>query len=83
MKNGGGPACLRLRVPLTDDEVAAISARVLLDDTLYEAIRGWIGKHYRDRVTPEDLGDPEFFEENRRALSELSTLLNVPIDLYD
>jgi succinylarginine dihydrolase len=83
MKNGGGPACLRLRVPLTDDEVAAISARVVLDDTLYEAVRTWIGKHYRDRVTPADLGDPDFFEENRRALSELSTLLNVPIDLYD
>ncbi len=83
MKNGGGPACLRLRVPLTDDEVAAISARVVLDDTLYEAVRAWISKHYRDRVTPADLGDPDFFEENRRALSELSTLLNVAIDLYD
>jgi succinylarginine dihydrolase len=83
MKNGGGPACLRLRVPLSDDEVAAISARVMLDDTLYEALRAWIGKHYRDRVSPADLGDPDFFEENRRALGELSTLLNVPIDLYD
>jgi succinylarginine dihydrolase len=83
MKNGGGPACLRLRVPLTDAEAAAISARVLLDDALYEDVRAWIERHYRDRVTPADLGDPDFFEENRRALSALSTLLNVPIDLYD
>jgi succinylarginine dihydrolase len=83
MKNGGGPACLRLRVPLTSDEVAAISARVLLDDSLYVAARGWIEKHYRDRVAPADLGDPEFFEENRHALSELSGILGVPIDLYD
>jgi len=83
MKNGGGPACLRLRVPLTDDEVRALSARVVLDDTLYVALRAWISKHYRDRVTPADLGDPDFFDENRRALSELSTLLDVAIDLYD
>jgi succinylarginine dihydrolase len=83
MRNGGGPACLRLRVPLTDQEVAAVSGRVVLDDTLYDDVRAWIEKHYRDRVTPADLGDPDFFDANRRALSELSTLLNVPIDLYD
>ena len=83
MKNGGGPACLRLRVPLTDAELGAIPARVLLDDTLYEAVRAWISKHYRDHVAPADLGDPDFFDENRRALSELSTLLGVPIDLYE
>jgi succinylarginine dihydrolase len=83
MKNGGGPACLRLRVPLTEQEVNAIPARVLLDDTLYDAVRAWILRHYRDRVTPQDLGDPDFFAQNQRALSELSTLLNVPIDLYE
>ncbi|MEO8902042.1 MAG: N-succinylarginine dihydrolase [Polyangiaceae bacterium] len=83
MKNGGGPACLRLRVPLTDPELAAISARVVLDDTLYDDVRAWIERHYRDRVTTTDLGDPDFFEDNRRALSALSTLLNLPIDLYD
>jgi len=58
MKNGGGPACLRLRVPLTDDERSALSARVLLDDPLYQALRAWIARHYRDRVTPADLGVP-------------------------
>ncbi len=83
MRNGGGPACLRLRVPLTNDEVAAIPARVLLDDALYEAVRAWIVRHYRDRVSPADLGDPDFFDQNRQALSELSTLLHLPIDLYD
>ena len=83
MRNGGGPACLRLRVPLTSDEEQALSARVLLDDALYEAVRAWIVRTYRDRVTPADLGDPNFFDENRRALSELSTLLKVPIELYD
>ena len=83
MKNGGGPACLRLRVPLTDAELAAIPARVVLDDALYEAVRAWIVRHYRDRVSASDLGDPDFYAENQRALSELSSLLKVPIDLGD
>jgi succinylarginine dihydrolase len=83
MKNGGGPACLRLRVPLTEDEALAMRARVVLDDALYEAVRAWILRHYRDRVSPADLGDPEFFDENRRALGELATILDVPIDLYE
>jgi len=83
MRNGGGPACLRLRVPLTEDEVRAIPARVVLDDALYEALRAWISRHYRDRVSPADMGNPDFFEENRRALSDLSGILNVPIDLYE
>jgi succinylarginine dihydrolase len=83
MKNGGGPACLRLRVPLTQDELGAIPARLVLDDALYHAVRAWIQRHYRDRVAPADLGDPDFFEENRRALSDLSTILNLPIDLYE
>ncbi|HYP76104.1 MAG TPA: N-succinylarginine dihydrolase [Polyangiaceae bacterium] len=83
MKNGGGPACLRLRVPLTEDEASAMVGHVVLDDALYEAVRAWILRHYRDRVSPADLGDPEFFDENRRALSELSKLLGVPIDLYE
>jgi succinylarginine dihydrolase len=46
-------------------------------------VRAWIVRHYRDRVSPSDLGDPDFFEENQRALSELSALLRIPIDLYE
>ncbi|HTA91028.1 MAG TPA: N-succinylarginine dihydrolase [Polyangiaceae bacterium] len=83
MKNGGGPACLRLRVPLNDAESRAISGRVLLDAPLYQAVHSWISASYRDRVAPADLADPDFFEENQRALAELSALLRVPIDLYE
>jgi len=83
MRNGGGPACLRLRVALEDHEVAALAGHTLLDDQLYEDLRTWITRHYRDRVSPADLGDPDFFDENRRALAELSARLGLPIDLYD
>ncbi len=42
MRNGGGPACLRLSVPLTADERSAIGARVMLDDTLAAELDAWI-----------------------------------------
>jgi len=78
MKNGGGPACLRLRVVLSEAERAAIGARVFLDDALADALEIWIRRHYRDRLAPEDLADSVLLDESRRALDELTQLLQLP-----
>ena len=78
MENGGGPACLRLRVALTDAERAAVRARVFLDDALAGDLDAWIRRHYRDRLAPADLGDPSLYDESRRALDELTALLRLP-----
>jgi succinylarginine dihydrolase len=77
MRNGGGPACLRLRVLLSDAERAAIGANVWLDDALHAALTAWVERHYRDRLTPGDLADPALLDEGRRALDELSALLRL------
>ncbi|MFO1323124.1 MAG: N-succinylarginine dihydrolase [Burkholderiales bacterium] len=77
MRNGGGPACLRLRVELTGDERAAVRANVFLDDALADALDAWIRRHYRDRLAPEDLADPALLDESRRALDELSQQLRI------
>lgn len=74
MKNGGGPACLRLRVVLTDAERAAVAPRVFWDDALGGALERWIERHYRDRLTLADLGDVRFLDETRTALDELTQL---------
>jgi succinylarginine dihydrolase len=78
MRNGGGPACLRLSIELTPAERAAIEARVFLDDALAFDVDAWIRKHYRDRLAPEDLGDPALVDESRRALDELTRILRLP-----
>jgi succinylarginine dihydrolase len=78
MENGGGPACLRLRVELTDAERAAVRARVLLDDALAGDLDAWIRRNYRDRLAPADLADPSLHDESQRALDELTTLLRLP-----
>ena len=78
MQNGGGPACLRLRVVLTPAERARIDANVFLDAALADALESWIRRHYRDRMAPDDLADPALLDESRRALDELSKLLRLP-----
>lgn len=78
MRNGGGPACLRLRVPLNDAERASVGAWVFLDGGLADDLERWIRKHYRDRLAPADLADPQLLDESRRALDELTTLLRLP-----
>ncbi|MDN3561176.1 N-succinylarginine dihydrolase [Vreelandella neptunia] len=77
MRNGGGPACLRLRVVLTDEERAALTGRVLLTDALYTDLTAWVNRHYRDRLAPDDLADPQLAEESLTALDELTQLLKI------
>ncbi len=78
MRNGGGPACLRLRVPVTSVERAAIRPNVLLDEDLAAALENWIRRNYRDRLESADLRDPALLDESRRALDELTRLLRLP-----
>jgi succinylarginine dihydrolase len=82
MHNGGGPACLRLRVALTGEEVGALGANVLLNDELLEALGTWVDRHYRDRLAPADLADPALARETMRALDELTQLLELG-SIYD
>jgi succinylarginine dihydrolase len=82
MKNGGGPACLRLRVVLTESEQQAVSPGVWINDTLFARLDAWIGKHYRDRLAPADLADPKLLDESRTALDELTQILGLG-SLYD
>ncbi|HEV3106511.1 MAG TPA: N-succinylarginine dihydrolase [Trinickia sp.] len=82
MKNGGGPACLRLRVVLNEAERQAVKPGVWIDDALFARLDAWIGKHYRDRLAPADLADPKLLDESRTALDELTQILGLG-SLYD
>ncbi|PMR68400.1 N-succinylarginine dihydrolase [Halomonas heilongjiangensis] len=77
MRNGGGPACLRLRVVLGEAERAALSGRVLLDEALHGELTAWVERHYRDRLAPEDLADPQLAVETLAALDELTRILAI------
>lgn len=82
MRNGGGPACLRLRVVLTEPEWESLSARVLLDPQQVTALEAIVGKRYRDRLAPGDLADPKLLDESRTALDEICQVLELG-SVYD
>ena len=77
MQNGGGPACLRLRVVLTAEEAKAVHKGVILTPILYKKLKAWVQKHYRETLSPKDLLDPLLVEEVRTALEELTKILDL------
>lgn len=55
MANGGGPACLRLRVVA---DPATVDPRFLLDEAKAERIEAVIARHWPETIDPAGLGDP-------------------------
>ena len=82
MRNGGGPACLRLRLSLTADELAAANPAQRLDARLHAALSELVGRRWRDRLMPADLADPALLDESRAALDELTRLLGLGGGFY-
>ncbi|MEJ0009327.1 MAG: N-succinylarginine dihydrolase [Alphaproteobacteria bacterium] len=82
MRNGGGPACLRLRVAMTGEEGAAIHPGVIATDEKLDALTQWVKLHYRDRLCFDDLRDPGFITELNEAYEALERLIGMP-NLYD
>jgi len=70
MSNGGGPACLRLRLVLTEAQLARVTPGVWLSEDVYVRLVAWVKRHYRERLAPDDLADPHLLEESRAALHE-------------
>ena len=77
MRNGGGPACLRLRVVMTEAEIDACHQGVLLDDEAIDELQDVVRATYRDRLAPADLADPTFADECRAAREQLLAVLDL------
>ncbi|MFP1880840.1 N-succinylarginine dihydrolase [Lonsdalea quercina] len=77
MRNGGGPACLRLRVALNDEERQAVNPQVMMTDALFDTLNQWVDRYYRDRLSAGDLADPQLLREGREALDALTSILGL------
>lgn len=55
MANGGGPACLRLRVVA---DPATVDPRFLLDEAKIALIETIVAAHWPESISPDQLGDP-------------------------
>ena len=70
MANGGGPACLRLRVVA---DPATIDARFLVDEARLDRIASVVEAHWPEAIDADAIGDPTLvahIESARRALLE-------------
>jgi succinylarginine dihydrolase len=77
MNNGGGPACLRLRVLLSSEDAAALHQGVLWTPTLDTQLREWVQRNYRDHLAPGDLRDPQLVDEAFTAQEQLAQILGL------
>ena len=77
MRNGGGPACLRLRVPLNDEELSQVTPGVRWSEDRHKTLRSWVERWYPETLSPADLADPTLGRNSQDALDALTTMLGL------
>ncbi len=75
MANGGGPACLRLRVVA---DPATIDPRFLVNEAKLDAIGTIIEAHWPESIAPADLADPALIAAVEQARAALVERLDLP-----
>ncbi len=74
MANGGGPACLRLRVVA---DPATVDQRFLLDEAKAQRIESVIAEMWPETIAPEQIGKPELARQVRDARDALLRVLGL------
>ena len=80
MSNGGGPACLRLRVVA---DPATVDPRFLVDENRLGVIEAIVERHWPRQSAPDDLDSPTLWAEIRTARAALLAALDLEILLRD
>jgi len=76
MANGGGPACLRLRVQLNDDQLAAIPEQYSINEAKVDEISRWVERWYPETLNLVDLADVKFAQHCWAATDDLESKLS-------
>jgi succinylarginine dihydrolase len=74
MANGGGPACLRLRVAA---DPATVDPRFMVDDARLDWIADVIRRHWPEQIHHDDLQSPALIADIENARRALLTALNL------
>ena len=77
MQNGGGPACLRTRVVLNQQEQSAVPSRLFFSEQLFDELTYWVKRYYRESLSLSDFRDPELLVEIESALDKLTQILEL------
>lgn len=68
MANGGGPACLRLRVVC---DPATVDPRFLVDEAKLDRLSALVGRLWPEEIAVDSLGDPALIGDIERARAAL------------
>ncbi|MGF1550644.1 MAG: N-succinylarginine dihydrolase [Sphingomonadaceae bacterium] len=74
MSNGGGPACLRLRVVC---DPARVDPRFLADEAKLDRLSELVERHWPERIAPADLAEPALWEAAEQARKRINAALNL------
>ena len=83
MAGGGGPACLRLRVELSDSQIASIPEGFRLTPERIDWLESWIRKYYPRQLTGQDLADPEMAKHALETIGVLYESMNLNVHLSE
>ena len=75
MAGGGGPACLRLRVPVDRDDLPRFNETMRWTPELDGRLRQCVTNRYPAAVTLSLLAEPEWVEEQRETARQIRRLL--------
>jgi succinylarginine dihydrolase len=76
MANGGGPACLRLRVVA---DPATIDARFMVTDAKLDLISDIVTRHWPEAIDAATLGEPALIADIESARNAVFAALDVPV----
>jgi succinylarginine dihydrolase len=82
MRNGGGPACLRLRVPLSEAQIAAMHQPVRYTVKLHQRLRHIIEQHYPEQLSVDDLTRPELVASSHATYRRIMDVLQLKIPAF-
>lgn len=77
MQNGGGPACLRTRVVLNQEEQSAIPPGLFFSEQLFNELTSWVKRYYRESLSLSDFREPALLTEIQTALDKLTQILGL------
>lgn len=78
MWNGGGPGCTRLRVPMSQADMAHCHRPMFLTPELYQRLVDIVERYYPASLSPRELADPALIRSTRQALDAISQALELP-----
>lgn len=77
MANGGGPACLRLRVPVDESLLGAIPTRLRITSESIEKLSALIEKLYPEQLRLEDFLETECVEQLESVSGQMRSALGI------